>query len=398
MVRSFADHPGQPLEAPKDQDRKKKGGGKTVSSFFKSQLDDLMTTLYKTEPHFIRCVVPNTHKQPGGVEPELVMHQYQCNGVLAGIAICRAGFPNKMLYPEFKARYNILGASLVAKAKNDKAAAGAVLDLIKLPAEKFRLGHTKVFFRAGILGVMEETREEKIGSVLAWLQAGAGGKAARMQFKKLQDQKMALYACQRAIRSYMMAKTWLWLQLWLAIKPNLKCSQFGKFKKEYEDKIAEADANIESAVAARAKVQATYDGLAGQKNELSLALKSGGSAVQDIIDKAQRLENQAADVQKDLEQCNARIKGEKATKVGLEGTMAKTNATVMQLEGEVAVAEGALAKSEQDRADKDDQIRTLKDEIAHQGDMITKLGKEKRSTADGRQKTEEDIQAAEDKG
>merc|ERR1712156_481983 len=77
--------------------------------------------------------------------------------------------------------------------------------------------------------------------------------------------------------------------------------------------------------------------------------------------------------------------------------MAKTNATVMQLEGEVATQEGVLAKAEQDRADKDDQIRTLKDEIAHQGDMITKLGKEKRSCADGRQKTEEDIQAAEDK-
>ena len=56
----------QPLEAPKDQDRKKGKGGKTVSSYFKGQLDDLMTTLYKTEPHFIRCVVPNTHKQPGG--------------------------------------------------------------------------------------------------------------------------------------------------------------------------------------------------------------------------------------------------------------------------------------------------------------------------------------------
>merc|ERR1712226_1673170 len=396
-IECFKDHPGQPLEAPKDQDRKKGKGGKTVSSYFKGQLDDLMTTLYKTEPHFIRCVVPNTHKQPGGVEPGLVMHQYQCNGVLAGIAICRAGFPNKLAYPEFKSRYNIIAAKAVAKAKNDKAAAGAVMEVVKLDKEKFRLGHTLVFFRAGIGGWMEEQRENKIGSVLAWLQAGARGKAARMQFKKLQDQKMALYACQRAIRSYMMAKTWLWLQLWLSIKPNLKCSQFGKFKKEYEDKIAEADANIESAVAARAKVQAVYDGLAGQKNELSLALKSGGSAVQDIIDKAQRIENQAADVQKDLEQVNARIKGEKATKVRLEGTMAKTNATVIQLEGEVAVAEGALAKSEQDRADKDDQIRTLKDEIAHQGDMITKLGKEKRSTADGRQKTEEDIQASGDK-
>merc|ERR1719273_1058172 len=396
-IQCFADHPSQPLEAPKDQDRKKKGGGKTVSSYFKGQLDDLMTTLYKTEPHFIRCVVPNTHKQPGGVEPGLVMHQYQCNGVLAGIAICRAGFPNKLAYPEFKSRYNIIGAAAVAKAKNDKAAAQAVMDIVKLDKEKYRLGPTLVFFRAGIGGWMEEQRENKIGSVLAWLQSGARGKTARMQFKKLQDQKMALYACQRAIRSYMMAKTWLWLQLWLSIKPNLKCTQFGKFKKEYEDKIAEAEANIDGAVAARAKVQAVYDGLAAQKNELQLALKSGGSAVQDMIDKAVRIENQAADVQKDLDQTNARIKGEQAQKVALEGTMAKTNATVAQLESEVAVQEGHLAKAEQDRADKDDQIRTLKDEIAHQGDMITKLGKEKRSCADGRQKTEEDIQAAEDK-
>merc|ERR1711971_752804 len=398
MVKVFEDHPGQPIEVKKDDGARKKGkGGKTVSSYFKGQLDDLMTTLYKTHPHFIRCVVPNTHKQPGGVEPGLVMHQYQCNGVLAGIAIYRAGFPNKLAYPEFKARYNIIGAAAVAKAKDDKAAAQAVMDIVKLDKEKFRLGHTLVFFRAGIGGWMEEQRENKIGSVLAWLQAGARGKASRMQFKKLQDQKMALYACQRAIRSYMMAKTWLWLQLWLSIKPNLKCTQFGKFKKEYEDKIAEAEANIDGAVQARSKVQAVYDGLAAQKNELSLALKSGGSAVRDMIDKAVRIENQAADVQKDLDQTNARIKNEKAQKVALEGTMAKTNATVAQLESEVATQEGHLTKAEQDRADKDDQIRTLKDEIAHQGDMITKLGKEKRSCADGRQKVEEDIQAGEDK-
>merc|ERR1719283_367803 len=379
--------------APKDQDRKKKGGGKTVSSYFKGQLDDLMTTLYKTEPHFIRCVVPNTHKQPGGVEPALIMHQYQCNGVLAGIAICRAGFPNKIMYPEFKSRYNILGAQAVAKAKNDKAAGQAVMDIVKLNKEKFRLGHTKVFFRAGIGGWMEEQRENKIGTVLAWLQAGARGKAARMQFKKLQDQKMALYACQRAIRSYMMAKTWLWLQLWLSIKPHLKCSQFGKFKAEYEAKIAEAEANMDTALAARSKVQAVYDGLAAQKNEIALALKSGGSAVQEIIDKAVRIENQAADVQKDLQQVNDRIKGEQSQKKAIEAT----NAKVAQLQGEVSNTEAILVKAEQDRADKDDQIRTLKDEIAQQGDMITKLGKEKRSCADNRQKTEEDIQAAEDK-
>merc|ERR1712168_297095 len=315
----------------------------------------------------------------------------------AGIAICRAGFPNKMLYPEFKARYNILGASLVAKAKNDKAAAGAVLDLIKLPAEKFRLGHTKVFFRAGILGVMEETREDKIGSVLSWLQAGARGKASRMNFKKLQDQKLALYACQRAIRNFFTAKTWLWMQIWLAIKPNLKCTQFGKFKKEFEDKFALAEANIDGALEARSKVQAVYDGLAGQKNELSLALKSGGSAVQEIIDKTTRIEGQAAEVQNELTGVQTRIKGEKAQKVALEGQIAKINSTVAQMEAEVKNQEGVLKSAEQDRADKDDQIKTLKDEIGHQADMISKLGKEKRSVGDGRQKTEEDIQATEDK-
>merc|ERR1719394_186053 len=397
LIKCFADHPGQPLEAPKDQDRKKKGGGKTVSAYFKGQLDDLMTTLYKTQPHFIRCVVPNTHKIPGGVEPDLVMHQYQCNGVLAGIAICRAGFPNKMLYPEFKSRYNILAASLVAKAKNDKAAAGVVMDVVKMDKEKFRFGHTKVFFRAGILGKMEEAREDRIGSVLAWLQSGARGKASRMAFKKLQDQKMALYSCQRAIRMYMVAKTWLWMQIWLSIKPRLKCTQFGKFKKEYEDKIALAEANIGQALEARAKVQAVYDGLMGQKTELSLALKSGGSAVQEIIDKTTRIEAQAADVQKELDGVNARIKGEKQQKVALEGQIQKIKSTVAQLQGDVTNLEGVLASAEQDRANKDDQIRTLKDEIAHQSDMIGKLSKEKRSVGDSRQKTEEDIQAAEDK-
>merc|ERR1711978_584777 len=189
---------------------KKKGGGKTVTSFFKSQLDDLMKVLYSTDPSFIRCVVPNTHKQPGGVQPELIMHQYQCNGVLAGIAICRLGFPNKMLYPDFKARYNIMAAGAIAKAKNDKAAAQAVMDVVKLDKDKFRLGHTKVFFRAGILGFMEEVREDKIGQVLSWLQAYCRGKAARINFKRQQDQKLALYCCQRTIRNYMIGKTWKW--------------------------------------------------------------------------------------------------------------------------------------------------------------------------------------------
>merc|ERR1711994_770745 len=396
-IACFADHPGQPLEAHQGQDRKKKGGGKTVSSFFKGQLDDLMTTLYKTHPHFIRCVVPNTHKIPGGVEPGLIMHQYQCNGVLAGIAICRAGFPNKMLYPEFKARYNIVAAQAVAKAKNDKAAAGAVMDVVKLDKEKFRLGHTKVFFRAGILGWMEEAREDKIGSVLSWLQSGARGKASRMQFKKLQDQKLALYSCQRAIKTYMIAKTWLWMQIWLAIKPNLKCTQFGKYKKEYEDKIALAEANIDKTVTECNAVIEVHTKLSAEKSELVLALQSGGSAVQEIIDKTTRLENARDDLRKQVDQTNARIKGEDDTINGIEQAGGKVTADACRLREEIKELEATIEKCEDDKMTKDSQIRTLREEIAHQEDLISKLGKDKKSTAESRQKTEEDIQSAEDR-
>merc|ERR1711922_68063 len=64
---------------------------------------------------------------------------------------------------------------------------------------------------------------------------------------------------------------------------------------------------------------------------------------------------------------------------------------------EVENLEGVLTSAQQDKADKDEQIRTLKDEIAHQSEMITKLGKDKRSIGDSRQKVEEDIQTNEDK-
>ena len=397
LKQCFKDHPGQPAEEVKKSGRVKKGGGKTVSAFFKSQLDDLVRVLYATDPSFIRCVVPNTHKQPGGVEPGLVMHQYQCNGVLAGIAICRKGFPNKIPYPEFKARYNILAAKAVAKAKKDKDMAKAVFTAIALDPEKFRLGHTKVFFRAGILGYMEEVREDKIADVLSWLQAQARGKASRLIFRKMKEQRLALYCAQRTIRNRHIGQTWPWWQLWLAIKPSLKCTQFAKYKAEYEEKIAIAEANIDKAISDCDRVKAEYERLSNEKNELTLALQSGGSAVQDIIDKTNRLEAAKNDVQKQVDDTNNRIKAEEAEKASILSQQSQIQASAAKLRDEIKQQENNLTNCEEDKLTKDNQIRTLREEIVHQEDMVGKLNKEKRSVGDTKQKTEENIQAAEDK-
>ena len=104
MQLLWADHPGQsaPPEEKGEKKKKKKGGAKTVSSVYLVQLGELMSTLHSTEPHFIRCIVPNTHEKPLEVEPPLIMHQLTCNGVLEGIRICRKGYPNRIIYNDFR--------------------------------------------------------------------------------------------------------------------------------------------------------------------------------------------------------------------------------------------------------------------------------------------------------
>merc|ERR1711878_172968 len=159
MKTVWADHPGQSAPPETEKKKKKKGGGKTVSSVYLVQLADLMGTLNITEPRFIRCIVPNTHKKPLETETALIMHQLTCNGVLEGIRICMRGFPNRMLYPDFKTRYAILGAAEMNSSSDNKVATYALLDKIEFSRDRYRLGHTKVFFRAGALAGLEEARD-----------------------------------------------------------------------------------------------------------------------------------------------------------------------------------------------------------------------------------------------
>merc|ERR1711944_345779 len=134
----------------------------------------------------------------------------------------------------------------------------------------------------------------------------------------MQDQKLALFCLQRTIRNYYIGKTWMWWQLWLAVKPNLKCTKFAQYKAEYEEKIAIAEANIDKAVAECNKVVAEHDVLMAQKNEYTLALQSGGSAVQEIVDKTNRIEGMKNDLQKQVDELNQRIKAEEELKQSIQ--------------------------------------------------------------------------------
>ena len=117
---------------------------------------------------------------------------------LAGNKEYEASLRRKVVTENFevKDRFNIVAAKAVAKAENDKAASGCVMNMTRLDKKKFRLGDTNVLSRAGILGHMEEVREDKIVSVVAWLQVGARDKAFQTQCRKPQDQKLTGLWCE----------------------------------------------------------------------------------------------------------------------------------------------------------------------------------------------------------
>jgi len=223
VVYLFRDHPGQPEESGKDKDKGKKGKDtktfKTVSSAFRAQLEALLTTLNTTDPHFIRCIVPNNFKTPGMLDSSLVMHQLTCNGVLEGIRICRRGFPNRTYYADFRHRFIIIKPKEVYKCGDDqKTAAKIILESVKEVDDRWRLGHTKVFFRAGTIGMLEEVRDECIKAILNYIQALCRGYIGRKQYKIEIQKQSYIPIMQRNFKKYIFFRDWSWYFLLNATK------------------------------------------------------------------------------------------------------------------------------------------------------------------------------------
>ena len=130
----------------------KKGVFRTVAQKHKEQLQSLMKQLYSTEPHFVRCIIPNEEKKVGKLSVPLVLDQLRCNGVLEGIRICRAGFPNRLAFNDVRQRYEMLCPKGLPKGfMEGRQAAKLLLESLDLSESKYKIGVTKVFFRAGVV-------------------------------------------------------------------------------------------------------------------------------------------------------------------------------------------------------------------------------------------------------
>ncbi|XP_018304505.1 myosin heavy chain, muscle isoform X5 [Mycetomoellerius zeteki] len=402
LVEIFADHPGQSGDAgggggAKGGRGKKGGGFSTVSSSYKEQLNNLMTTLRATQPHFVRCIIPNELKQPGVIDSHLVMHQLTCNGVLEGIRICRKGFPNRMVYPDFKLRYMILAPAAMAAQSEPKVAAAKCFEEIALDPDSYRIGHTKVFFRAGVLGQMEELRDERLSKIVSWMQAYIRGYLSRKDYKKLQEQRLALVVVQRNLRKYLQLRTWPWWKLWQKIKPLLNVTRIEDEMAALEEKARKAQEAFEKEEKLRKELEDMNSKLLTEKTNLLRQLEGEKGSLSEYQEKSLKLAAQKADLESQLQDLTDRFKEEEDARNNLFQNKKKLEQEVSGLKKDIEDLELNLQKSEQDKATKDHQIRNLNDEIAHQDELINKLNKEKKNQGEVNQKTGEELQAAEDK-
>ena len=205
---------------------KRAGMFRTVGALYKEQLSKLMTTLRNTNPNFVRCIIPNYNKRPGVIAPHLVLEQLRCNGVLEGIRICRQGFPNRIPFQEFRQRYEILTPSVFSHQIMDaKKACKLMLEDMDLENGLYRIGQSKIFFRAGVLAQLEEDRDLKICDMMIKLQAVLRGYLARKKFSKKKDQLRAIRVIQRNGLSYLKLRNWQWWRLFTKVKPLLQVTK-----------------------------------------------------------------------------------------------------------------------------------------------------------------------------
>merc|ERR1712128_40743 len=395
----WKDHPGQPTTTVIDDGKKKKkgGGGKTVSSVYLVSLGELMITLHNCEPHFVRCLVPNTHKKPGDVEPALIMHQLTCNGVLEGIRICMRGFPNRMLYPDFKLRYACLAAAEIVSSSDNKTAVYALMDKIEFDRERYRLGHTLVFFRAGALAGLEEGSDELVIKWVRFIQGEVFKRVRPRVYEQKRDQRELIKVAQRNFRKYLENRDWGWFVIIQKTRGMIGMPNPEEELRLLEEKAHATYGEYKAALDVTAELEGQMGNLKDEIAAMTKQLSEEQGNISVYTDRQAKALTLKGEAEVELANQQKVLASEEASRVELAAEVKSHSGSIGAVKKDMEDIELAITKVEQEKGNRDHTIKTLQDEVSEQDEVINKLNKEKKHLSGTQAKSSEDLVMAEEK-
>ena len=280
--------------------RVKKGLFRTVAQRHKEQLSTLMNQLHSTHPHFVRCILPNHKKRPKQFNTPLVLDQLRCNGVLEGIRIARTGFPNRLPFAEFRSRYEVLCKNMPKGYIDGQQASEIILEKLGLDRAVYRVGLTKVFFRAGVLAELEEQRDALINEIMGRFQSAARGFTQRRIANKRLYRAEATRIIQQNFQMYLDLNTNPWWKLFVRMRPLLGETRTANEVKKRDEAIQKLQSKIMEDGESRQKVEEERRRAEGEVQRIQQTLESERALALDKEEIFKRLQEREAELSEKL--------------------------------------------------------------------------------------------------
>nr|XP_060141178.1 myosin-7B isoform X6 [Globicephala melas] len=388
----------EPPKSGVKEKRRKAASFQTVSQLHKENLNKLMTNLRATQPHFVRCIVPNENKTPGIMDAFLVLHQLRCNGVLEGIRICRQGFPNRLLYADFRQRYRILNPSAIPDDTMDsRKATEKLLASLNIDHTQYQFGHTKVFFKAGLLGVLEELRDQRLAKVLTLLQARSRGRLMRLEYQRLLGGRDALFTIQWNIRAFNAVKNWSWMKLFFKMKPLLRSAQAEAELAALRAELRGLRRALATAEAKCQELEETHVSVTQEKNDLALQLQAEQENLADAEERCHLFIKSKVQLEAKVKELSERLEDEEEVNADLAARRRKLEDECTELKKDTDDLELTLAKAEKEKQATESKVKNLMEEMVALEESVARLTKEKKALQEAHQQALGDLQAEEDR-
>ncbi|KAM9258129.1 LOW QUALITY PROTEIN: myosin-3-like [Cariama cristata] len=384
----------------KKKGMKKKGSSfQTVSVLFRENLNKLMSNLRTTHPHFVCCIIPNETKTPGLMDHKLVLRQLRCNGVLEGIRICRKGFPNKILYGDFKKRYCLLNAGVIPEGQfiDSKKACEKLLSSVEIDHTEYKFGHAKVFFKAGLLGFLEEMRDDCLGQLITQTQALCRGYLRRLELKRMLDRRESIFCIQDNIRAFMNVKHWPWMKLYFKIKPLLRSVETEKEMAMMKEEFERMKEELAKSETKRKELEEKMMTLVQEKNDLQLQVQTEKENLADAEERCDELIKAKFQLEARIKEVMEKLEDEEEINADLAARKRKLEDECSELKKDIDDLELTLAKAEKEKHATENKVKSLTEEKAGLDETIAKLVKEKKALQEAHQQALDDLQTEEDK-